>query len=142
MVFIPTVDSVQQPIPGDYKLLVRLDPPTRVCIHQRFLTLDFYVLNHIVPTGASTCRMEWLMRRAKGPHSVKWVDKEQKIAEQDRLLLESAQPNYDQGDDFEQSVPTDFITMMVRRVMTLANSGRWHADRGKLPRRRIVQIRS
>ena len=142
VVFIPTVDSLQDPIPSDYNLLVTPDPPTRVCIHQRFMKLDFFVLNHIIPTSANTCRMEWLMRGAKGPHSVKWVDKEPKIAEQDRILLESAQPAYDQNDDFEQSVPTDFITMMVRQVVALANSGRWHEDRRKLPRRRVVQIRS
>lgn len=139
--FYPPTDSADEPIPEDYTSLTRLELPSRVCIHQRMWRVDFFVLVHIVPTGASTCRMEWLQRGKKGDTGVTWVDRETRLIEQDRLLLESAQPAYDGGEKFERSVAADVVTVMVRRVMTLAGKGRWMQDRHVIPRRHIVHLR-
>lgn len=140
--FYPITESDQDPIPSEYKTLTRFELPSRVYIHQRILKMEFFVLVHIVPTGEGSCRMEWLQRGKKRASGITWVDQEPKLIEQDRLLLESAQPSYDAGDAFERSVGADRVTVMVRRVVALAASGRWHEDRGKLPQRLIVHLRS
>jgi phenylpropionate dioxygenase-like ring-hydroxylating dioxygenase large terminal subunit len=140
--FHPCADSEDAPIPEKFKSLTRLELPSRVYVHQQIFGISFFVLLHIVPTGAATCRLEWLQRQKnKHPGSVTWVDQETKLIEQDRLLLESAQPAYDRGDDFERSVGADFVTVMVRKVMSLAAGGRWQSDRTQLPKRHLVSLR-
>jgi hypothetical protein len=85
--------------------------------------------------------MEWLQRQKKGEKGTTWVAEETKLIEQDRVLLESAQPAYDRGEKFERSVSADFVTVLVRRVMELAETGRWKEDHRQLPQRHFVHLR-
>jgi hypothetical protein len=96
---------------------------------------------HIVPTGPSTCRVEWLTRQREGSGAT-WLDAEPKTIEQDRLLQESAQFNYDlEGAGFERSVPADYATLLARKVLKLAESGQWEAGRTSLVQRKLVHVR-
>ncbi len=139
--FFPMTASETDPIPDKFKTMTRFELPSRVYVHQQFLRMNFYVLLHIVPTGTNTCRMEWLQRGKRDAGGVTWVEQETKLIEQDRVLLESSQPWYDVGDDFEHSVAADFVTVLVRRVMAAAQNGRWMEERHQLPQRRIVHVR-
>lgn len=140
--FFPCTASDDAPVPTDFNSYTRFQLPSRVYVHQRLLHFNFFVVMHVVPTGPNTCRMEWLQRKKKGEHSVTWIEQEPLLITQDRVLLESAQPAYDAGDDFERSVSADFVTMMVRKVVALAESGRWKQDREQvLPKRHLVKSR-
>ena len=77
-----------------------------------------------------------------GPR-VRWQKGEPSVLKQDRLVLESAQPWYDaDGGAFERNVVADASTLMARSVVQLAAQGRWPADRGALPTRRVVRLRA
>ena len=106
------------------------------------LTEDFFIVLHVVPTGPSSCRMEWLQRDLKAS-GVEWVPEETTIIRQDRLLLESAQAAYDaDGGAFERSVPIDVATFALRKAVHACTLPDWRAELAKLPRRRIVRART
>jgi phenylpropionate dioxygenase-like ring-hydroxylating dioxygenase large terminal subunit len=141
--FIPVVDP-DQPIPDEPRSLTRLELPARVYIRQVAEPLvNFRLVLHVVPTGPQTCRLEWLQHNPKGAEGITWVEKETRLIEQDRLLLESAQPAYGPGAGFsERSVPADFVTMLVRRALRASAQPDWRAELRHLPGRRIVRLRS
>jgi nitrite reductase/ring-hydroxylating ferredoxin subunit len=140
--FFPTAPCAAAPIPESVRSITRFVLPCQVLVHQRARQLDFLVVLHIVPTGPNTCRMEWLQRMKAGSSpGVSWIEEETRLIEQDRLLLESAQPWYDTGEDFEHHVPADGITVLIRRAMALAAADRWSAEWQQLPRRQLVRYR-
>lgn len=105
------------------------------------------VVMHIVPTGAATCRQEWLVSTgladpALGPRVV-WTDETHAIFEQDRQLLESIQEVRSiEGRAFERSVEADIPTLLARRVYAQACAGS-RREEGSGPRyRRVIRIRT
>lgn len=141
--FAPPTASPDDPVPPESEAITHLQMPNRVHIHQHKFHVDFYLVLHIVATGPSTCRLEWLQREKKAAPGVRWVEQETRLIEQDRLLLESAQPAYDElGSAFERSVPADYVTLMIRRVLRLANQPGWRGELAKLKTRRLVRIRT
>ena len=105
------------------------------------------IIMHMVPTGPGACRQEWLM--SADPTSpgaaptITWTDEPHVILEQDRHLMESAQASFDaEGHDFERSVEADAPTLLARRIYALACAGRWASDADRLPRRRVLNLRT
>lgn len=141
--FYPPVASADEPIPADCRSLTAFEAPNRIHVRQRLLlTEDFFIVLHVVPTGPSSCRMEWLQRDLKAS-GVEWVPEETTIIRQDRLLLESAQAAYDaDGGAFERSVPIDVATFALRKAVHACTLPDWRAELAKLPRRRIVRART
>jgi phenylpropionate dioxygenase-like ring-hydroxylating dioxygenase large terminal subunit len=140
--FSPPAPSAEHAVPDEPAGITAFTLPNRVEIRNRYPTGDYVVVMHFVPTGAATCRMEWLWREDKG-NGVTWVDEEPKLITQDRVILESSQPWYDRsGDDFERSVEADHPTLLVRQVLRLAEAGQWESRRGSLARRRVIRVRS
>jgi len=57
--------------------------------------------------------------------------------------MESGQASFDaEGHDFERSVEADAPTLLARRVYALACAGRWASDADRLPRRRVLNVRT
>jgi phenylpropionate dioxygenase-like ring-hydroxylating dioxygenase large terminal subunit len=141
VVFAGVTEHAEQPIP-DNALKIFFDLPDRITFElPRGRTM---VVLHFVPTGPSTCRIEWLVRRllSIGPR-VRWRAREHRVFSEDREILESAQEAYDRyGEGFERSVEADAATLLARRVWELAAAGRWSDDRGTLPQRRVVTVRA
>ena len=147
VLFGPAAANETDPIPESFWFKARFDLPDR-------LTLEFgagerrVIIMHLVPTGADTCRLEWL--NALMPSSkplagvrVRWSEEESTVFSQDRLLLESAQRAYDrEGAEFENSVGADTSTLLARRIIALAAQQRWPSARGTLPHRRVVAVRA
>jgi len=105
------------------------------------------IVMHLVPTGAATCRQEWLASTgpadpARGPRIV-WTDETNPIFEQDRQLLESIQEaRTREGRGSEWSVEADVPTLLARRVYGLACAGRWEQERRDLVHRRLIRVRT
>lgn len=147
VLFGPATADESDPIPEHCWFKARFDLPDR-------LTLEFgggertVMLMHFVPTGPSTCRLEWLnsIMPSSAPLAgvrVRWSDEEPTIFAQDRALIESAQHAYDhEGLDFENSVAADTSTLLARRIIALAAADRWPGARGTLPHRRVVPVRA
>lgn len=98
------------------------------------------IILHFVPTGEDRCRMEWLMTswRPFGPR-VRWVEKENSVLQQDRLLLESiSSPPGAQ----ERSVEADAPALLLRRILDWAARGEWEEKRATLPEKRTIQVRA
>jgi phenylpropionate dioxygenase-like ring-hydroxylating dioxygenase large terminal subunit len=105
------------------------------------------IVMHLVPTGPTSCRQEWLVSTGAADPSqgskVVWIDEVNAIFEQDRELLESIQQaRSSEGDAIELSVEADIPTLLARRVYALACSGRWETERHHLSHARVVRIRT
>lgn len=139
-VFAPPV-AEGEPIPQDANVIVSFELPDRITVHRP--QAGVRVVMHFVPTGDTTCRMEWLLHHSGLTEpGIAWSDEEGMIFEQDRLILEACQRRYDQADlPFEQSVEADACTLMLRRIVQLAEQGRWEAERQSLRQRRVVSVR-
>ncbi len=62
---------------------------------------------------------------------------------QDRRLVESSQPWYDEtGGDFERSVEADYTMLTARKIVELARLGQWQEKRESLQQRRVVSFRA
>lgn len=142
VVFAPPTASEDAPIPETPMVMIRFDLPNRVRVDMPRAGLIIFI--HVVPTGVNTCQVEWLMHEASmGRSGVTWTDEEPEVFAQDRCILESAQPWYDRDRrDFERSVEADACTLLVRRIVALAEQGRWEEKRSSLPQRRIVPVRA
>jgi phenylpropionate dioxygenase-like ring-hydroxylating dioxygenase large terminal subunit len=142
VVFAPPTVSERDDVPEDSHVVVKFDLPDRVTVSRPHK--DLCVVMHFVPTSATTCRMEWLVHHAGiSGLGVAWSDEETPIFEQDRLILEAAQRQCDrQGAVFEYSVEADAGPLMLRRIVELAEAGRWGSMRARLRQRRIVKVRA
>ena len=140
--FYPITASAEVPLPAAADSFVTFELPDRVTVLQKGALTDFYNVLHMVPTGPSSCRIEWLTRKRGKEPVVEWCPDEPKTLEQDRVLQESAQSNYLRaGDDFERSVPADYATLLSRKILDLARRGEWEQGRSKLVQRKLVQVR-
>jgi nitrite reductase/ring-hydroxylating ferredoxin subunit len=87
------------------------------------------IVMHHTPTAPGRCRQHWLFSlntaSPEAPHSVTWTDQTHAIFEQDRVVMESAQQAYEtEGGVFERSVEADSATLMARRLLSAARTGR------------------
>ena len=141
--FYPPTQDAAEPVPEDPTSASCFELPNRVYVFQRGAGADFNSIAHLVPTGPSRCRLEWMMRaRGEETPGVEWCDDEPKLLEQDRVLQESLQTNYDrEGSAFERSVPADYPTLMARKVIALALRGCWESERHTLTQRKLMRVR-
>jgi len=140
-VFAPPTTSERDPVPTGPPVLLEFQLPNRVRVAFRGPT-PMTIIMHFVPTGPASCRLEWLRSKmlAVGPRA-RWSRREPVVFRQDRVLLESAQPWYDQESGFERSVPPDASTLLARRIIDLAARDEWDTDNG-FPARRVVTTRA
>jgi phenylpropionate dioxygenase-like ring-hydroxylating dioxygenase large terminal subunit len=163
VVFFPPTAEAEDPIPDAPWVALAFELPDRVTVsfagsivegsraaravdpqaapRQRAL-----IVMHLVPTGATTCRQEWMVSigpAANGAPSVQWTDECHPIFEQDKLVLESVQRAVArEGHGFERSVEADQPTLLVRRIYAAAAQRMWPAACDRLTRRRILRVRS
>jgi len=142
ILFYPATADAQAPVPPDADSVVTFELPDRVTVLQKGVLTDFYNVLHMVPTGAASCRIEWLTRKRGKQPCVEWCDDEPKTLEQDRVLQESAQHNYTRaGAEFEHHVPADYATLLSRKIIALARDRRWESGRSALVQRKLVLVR-
>jgi len=147
-VFAPPTADAADPIPASALVILAFELPDRVTVAFNVGPQGaMRIVMHLVPTGAATCRQEWMA--STGPAeagtapAVTWTDEAQPIFEQDRLVLESVQRAVvREGHTFERSVEADAPTLLARRIYALACAGRWEAARAGLAERRVVAVRS
>ncbi|MGI8840725.1 MAG: Rieske 2Fe-2S domain-containing protein [Caulobacteraceae bacterium] len=147
-VFAPPAAGAAYPIPPTALVVLNFELPDRVTVaFNAGPQGPMRIVMHLVPTGAVTCRQEWMAStgpaEAGAAPAVAWTDEPQPIFEQDRLVLESVQRAVArEGHAFERSVEADAPTLLARRVYALACAGRWDADRDRLTERRVIRVRS
>lgn len=142
-VFTPVTADAADPIPQQLIVKLSFELPNRVTV-EFWKPFHMIVLMHFVPTAPNACRLEWLVTRLLpiGSH-LRWTHQKPKVFEQDRILLESAQPWYDNAENnFERSVAADTPTLMVRRIIQLYSEGTWQEKRSRFQQRRIVTVRA
>ena len=147
-VFSPPTDNAAEPIPDAAWVQLTFELPGRVTVaFSQGPQGPMRIVMHMVPTGAATCRQEWLVSTGPAPEgeapAVAWSDEPQPIFEQDRLVMESAQLAFArEGHGFERSVEADAPTLLARRIYALAAADRWAEGRAGLTKRRLVRVRS
>ena len=73
---------------------------------------------------------------------VEWKGADNATLQEDRVLLESAQGNYERGGaDFERHAPADYPPLLARRLLALARDGEWPARREDIVPRKLVLVR-
>ena len=134
-VFSPPASSEAEPIPEQPAVLLTFELPNRVTVKiaQGRLT----IILHFVPTGESSCRMEWMRSTFIG-RSLRWTRWPGLVNLQDRKVLESAQLT--KGGK-ELSVKADASVLVVRRIVDLAAAGSWPQQLDSLPPRKVVAVR-
>jgi len=137
--FFPPTAAAEDPVPTLPAIKLAFDLPGRVLIRAARPGMDYVVVMHFIPTGAASCRMEWLWSDRAG-RGVAWLDEEPRLFTQDRIV-ESAQ-GWDGASEVERSVEADMPTLLARRIVALAERGAWEAERSHLPQRRLVHVRS
>lgn len=149
VVFAPVTASEHDPIPEQPLVRLTYELPHRVTVEMPSKRgKRIRIVLHVVPTGPNTCRLEWLFEPNPIPMlggQIMWSSREPKIIRQDRELLESSQPWYDDAREdecFERSVEADAATLLIRRIHDMAASGTWQHKWSTLPKRRVVDIRS
>lgn len=144
MVFYPPTPDAGDPFPEDTVASYQhFELPDRVYVFQRGAKNHFHLVLHLVREGPMRSRIEWIMVDLKGePGSVTWDDSYNTTLNQDRMILESSQKNYERaGAEFERSVPADFPQLMLRKAVALASSGEWETRRHELTQRKLVRVR-
>ena len=143
VVFTPVTANEEEPIPEQPLIKLTFDLPNRVRA-EFWKPFHLVIVMHFVPTGNNTCRFEWLISKLLPIGSrVSWRKWQPRIFLQDQSVLESAQRWYDrEGDNFERSVDADASTLLVRQIVTMAESGNWEEKRSSLPLRKVVTVRA
>ncbi len=139
LMFAPPTERAEAPVP-DTGLRVEFELPSRMTVR---LGLRFAnrIIQQYVPTGPSTCRMEYLLRLTDRGHRTLGVGGEGAVPRQDREAVESVQAAQDRyGDEFERSVEADAPTLLLRRILALAEEGRWETEHARIARR-VVSAR-
>jgi len=140
--FYPPTASADEPMPERADSVATFELPDRAVVFQKGLRTDFFNIIHMVPVTPESCRVEWMVRQGGDTPCVEWEPEETRTMQQDRILQESAQMNYSrEGAGFERSVPADYATLLVRKILKLADEGRWPAERGTLVQRKLVMVR-
>jgi hypothetical protein len=146
--FTPPTSSEQEPIPDKALASFTFELPDRLVARQcygrkngRGIELLLYL--HCVPTGANTCRVEWMIRvPIPLGRRISWSMRRPKIIVQDKELLESSQGWYDtEGSNFERSVEADISQMTARRIVEMAADTDRANKPYSLPKRRVVHVR-
>lgn len=143
-VFYPPVEEHAETFPGDaVSSYLNFELPDRVYVFQRGSKNHFHLVLHLVRESEKRSRVEWLMVDLAGePGSVTWDTNPNTTITQDRVIIESAQINYDrEGAGFERHVPADFPLLLLRKAVALFNAGEWHSRRGELTQRKLVRVR-
>ncbi len=143
VLFVPAARSAEDPIPARPPVSARFELPDRVTVsfHGRF---EQVIVLNAISTGPHDCRLETLVTNPLpfGPKT-RFTRREHVIFRQDRRVMESAERwTREIGHDFERSVEADFPMLLVRRIVELAESGRWEEKRASLPPRRVIRIRA
>ncbi len=144
LVFYPPTAEPTDPFPEDtVSSYLHFELPDRIYVFQRGAKNHFHLVLHLVREAPARSRIEWIMVDLKGsPGQVTWDDSYNITLNQDRVILESAQMNYDRaGADFERSVPADFPLLLLRKAVALAASGEWESRRHELTQRKLVRVR-
>jgi len=144
VVFYPPAEDADTPFPNENTVsYLQFELPDRIYVFQRGRVNHFQLVMHLVRESDTRSRIEWLMADLNGqPGSVTWEPGANTTMNQDRLVLESAQKNYDRaGADFERSVPADFPLLLMRKAIALASNGEWEARRHELTQRKLVRVR-
>ncbi len=147
-VFAPPTADAAEPIPATAMTALIFELPDRVTVAFNVGPQGpMRIVMHMVPTGAATCRQEWMV--STGPAGdraeplVAWADAVNPIFEQDRQVLESLQLAIErEGRSFERSVPADGPTLLARRIYALACKGGWKAGHISATQRRIINVRT
>jgi len=143
LIFAPATadEDASGPVPDDVFVTSEFELPDRVTVVLAGRFRQVIVL-HMVPTGESTCRLEYLVRSPLpfGP-KLHLAKREPRILRQDRVLMESAQSSYErEGPGFERSVAADFPMILARRIHELAVQGQFEDKRAALPQRRVTRL--
>jgi hypothetical protein len=143
VVFMPPTAHEDAPLPDAPIVQMEYEMPNRVTVRTT-APFETSIVLHVVPTGAATCRLEWIfpVPLPFGPR-VRWTDGEPRIFAEDRVLLESAEARAGgSGEAPERHVEADWSTLLFRRVVALVERGEWSEGRASLPARRVVEVRS
>ena len=143
VVFSPVTAGNDDPIPDRPAVTLAFELPNWVSV-QFSRPMPLRIILQFVPTGAETCRLEWLRTKIApvGPR-VSWTNHEPLVFRQDRRLLESAQSSYTrEGSTFERSVTADAPTLLARQIVDLAARREWAEKRRDLRPRRVVRVRA
>ena len=141
--FSPPVATASDPPPEEKSVIVSFDLPDRVVVK---LSMGYaaIIVMHFVPTAHNRSRLEFLVRNPMpfGPR-IRWGRREPVIFKQDRRIMESSQPWYDaDGVAVERIFGADCTRLTARRIVELAEQGRWEDKRSSLPQRRVVELRA
>ena len=144
IVFAPVTAAEDESIPIDAWAKLSFELPDCVCVEFPTQNGRMLIVMRFVPTGANTCRLEWLSSHSDDSEThIIWSEDEPEIFSQDRLLIESAQFAYEkEGSTFERSVEADAATLLARQIVKLAEEGKWEESRPLLRQRRIVRVRA
>ncbi|PRQ06469.1 Aminopyrrolnitrin oxygenase PrnD [Enhygromyxa salina] len=140
ILFAPPTKTDDAPVPAEPGIKLTYELPDRVSV-EFFRPYHTRAVMHFVPTGPSSCRLEYVRTRSLPiGRRIRWESREPLLFAQDRTLLEGGQPWYDRdGGQFERSVEADWSTIMVRQIVEQAASGQWPPT--ELPRRRVISVR-
>jgi nitrite reductase/ring-hydroxylating ferredoxin subunit len=140
--FAPVTADESEPPPLVGARMV-FELPDRVTVSAGGSAGGSLIVLHMVPTGPHSCRQEWLFAAGPGSGEVEWSDAAPVVLEQDRLVLEAAEPAYRETlGSFERSVEADAAPLMARRIVRLAAAGRWPGELRDTDARRVVSVRS
>lgn len=139
VVFWPPVGSAADAIPDTASRIAFELPYTVRFANPRgakTLILQF------VPTGAACCRLEYLMSFDQpGAPRVVWIDRIPEIFAEDRAVLEIIQ-GAATGAGGTHSVEADAAGLVARRILHLAESGKWERGGAAVEEsRRMIQTR-
>ncbi|RQS64131.1 aromatic ring-hydroxylating dioxygenase subunit alpha [Burkholderia sp. Bp8963] len=144
IVFYPPLSDADAEFSGDdVSSYLQFELPDRIYVFQRGAKHHFHLVLHLVREAENRSRIEWIMVDvANAPGSVTWDDNYNTTLNQDRVILESAQTNYDRaGADFERHVPADFPLLQLRKAVEIFDAGEWPARRHELTQRKLVRVR-
>jgi phenylpropionate dioxygenase-like ring-hydroxylating dioxygenase large terminal subunit len=137
--FAPAANAESAPIPK-YAPVGTFELPYNVS----FAASGFEVIFHHVPTSPTSCRVEWLFRSSfqLALRRVKWTHGTPKITRQDKEVCEAVEAGQRDADFRERSVESDASTLLVRRIIEMAERREWDRSRSSMPTRRVVAVRS
>lgn len=139
--FAPTTQSEEEAI-SEGAVTVEFRLPGFFRTQGRYDGKPFAMLHHVVPLTEKKTRVEWMVTAiTPSRDGIVFCEKPTNIGIEDTYALEAIQKAYDEhGDDFERSVEGDTEALLLRKIVNLAESGKWNGKTSLTPRRRIVNI--
>lgn len=150
IIFKPVTARAEDPVPAHPQGVLTFSLPDRMTIWFPKRGFETVMVLHFVPTGPTSCRMEWMWTKLlQVGRRVRFEPREPWIFAQDRALLEGSQRAYPVPQPgplpmeapWERGVEADLTTLTLRKVLALAASGRWPQGRAELPERRLIRAR-